>query len=405
MTYPNFILDRLADPILLLSATGETLYQNRACTELAARVGVPAQLDELFGPPGNVLLTEARRSGVSRAHLPLVAGEDLSRGFRITVQLDASDGTLAVQLTDFSEEAEWREHLFRRNRELTVLNDIGAALSRTLNLEELADRILDQSRRIMDMRNFFLALHDREHHRIEFPVVVEDGRRVGAKPARAFANGLTEHVMRTKQALLLNSRVTERLEQLGIDAIGPTPQSWLGVPLMADGEALGAIVVQDFESAGCYQENHLELLNIIASQAAAAIKNAQLFEFTRRAFQELSEAQAQMIESERLRGVTETVGALNHEVNNPLAAIVATAQLLLRTSDSLGPDVQLKVQRMLEAAQRIQQVTGKMSSLIQANSRPYPGFSPAAVLDVAGSIARRGRPPLVPGTIANTRAA
>ena len=40
---------------------------------------------------------------------------------------------------------------------------------------------------------------------------------------------------------------------------------------------------------------------------------------------------------------------------------------------------------MLEAAKRIQFVTSKMASLIQAHSRPYPGQ--AQILDVRRSIA------------------
>ena len=46
---------------------------------------------------------------------------------------------------------------------------------------------------------------------------------------------------------------------------------------------------------------------------------------------------------------------------------------------------------MLEAAKRIQHVTGKMATLIQANSRPYPGQT--AILDLRGSLARGERRP------------
>ena len=82
--------------------------------------------------------------------------------------------------------------------------------------------------------------------------------------------------------------------------------------------------------------------------------------------------------------MTETVGALNHEVNNPLATIVGSAQLLLRRTD-LEPDLRQKVERMLEAGRRIQQVTGRMATLIQATSRPYPGQT--QIIDLRGSIA------------------
>jgi nitrogen-specific signal transduction histidine kinase len=93
-----------------------------------------------------------------------------------------------------------------------------------------------------------------------------------------------------------------------------------------------------------------------------------------------------LLESERLRGVAETVGALNHEVNNPLAAIAGNAQLLLRTPDGLSAQARIKLESILEAARRIQRVTAKMSSLIQATTVPYPGAQ--AIIDVKRSVAR-----------------
>ena len=124
---------------------------------------------------------------------------------------------------------------------------------------------------------------------------------------------------------------------------------------------------------------------MIAGQAAAATRNARLFDETRAAYEELSRTQGRLLEVERVRSVTETVGALNHEVNNPLAAIAGNAQLLLRHPESLTEELREKIEIILAAARRIQRVTSKMASLIQATSMPYPGQS--SILDVERSVA------------------
>ena len=105
----------------------------------------------------------------------------------------------------------------------------------------------------------------------------------------------------------------------------------------------------------------------------------------RRAFREIADAQLRMLDTERLRGVTETVGALNHEINNPLATIVGNAQLLLRKANELPQPTVQKIEAVHEAAKRIQRVTAKMASLIQACAMPYPGE--ATILDVHNSVA------------------
>jgi signal transduction histidine kinase len=152
-----------------------------------------------------------------------------------------------------------------------------------------------------------------------------------------------------------------------------------------DGEAIGVIALQDYEAAGRYSQHDVEMLTIIAAQAASGIKNARAIEAERRAYRELAAAQSRMLETERLRGVTETVGALNHEINNPLAAIAGNCQLVLKRPDGLPVATLQRVEAIREAAQRIQRTTAKMSSLIQACSMPYPGHQ--TILDVRNSIA------------------
>lgn len=378
------LLERLAEPVLLVSPTGETLYGNRAFHDLAARHKVEAKLHAFFGPPASVVLTEARRSGRASAFLPLVVGEDTNLGYRLTVNAGAEDGTLAVQLTDLSDEVAWRHQLFLRNSELSVLNDIGTALSATLEMDVLSRRIWEQTGRMMDNSNFFIALHDRDHNRVRFPLWVDGGNIAGVDRAREFGNGATEHILITRQPLLLNGEVGAQMEQLGISPMSRPCASFVGVPIVADGEAIGALALLDYTQVNRFGRHELGILSIVATQAGAAIRNARLFEQTRQAYDELAAAQARLMENERLKGVTETVGALNHEVNNPLATIVGTAQLLLRR-EGIDADTRHKVERMLEGAKRIQFVTSKMASLIQAHSRPYPGQ--AQILDVRRSIA------------------
>jgi nitrogen-specific signal transduction histidine kinase len=154
--------------------------------------------------------------------------------------------------------------------------------------------------------------------------------------------------------------------------------------MIVNQDAIGVLAIQDYKSSDCYDVHDVQMLSIIAAQAAAAIRNARLLSAARRACEELWETQARLLETERLRGVTETVGALNHEINNPLAAIAGNAQLLLRRRQELGHDAIAKVQTILDETHRIQRVTGKMSTLIQATSMPYPGRS--AILDIHHSI-------------------
>jgi len=180
--------------------------------------------------------------------------------------------------------------------------------------------------------------------------------------------------------------VSERSSELGIAPVGRPSSAWVGVPMICEGTAIGMIGLQDYQRSNCYTAHDVKLLTVVAGQAAAAIRTTRLLSAARRTYPDLSEAQARLLESERLRGVTETVGALNHEVNNPLSAIAGNAQLLLRAADELEHGVRRKVESILESARRIQNVTGKMETLIRASTIPYPGDE--LIIDVNGSVSR-----------------
>lgn len=397
MSLDTALLEHLPEPVLVVTPRGETRFGNQAFQKLAAALGAGPQFSALFGPPAQVLLAEARRTGSAHAFLPVIAGGDASRGFRVAVAAHAGGEAFVVQLTDLSDEVEWRHQLYTRNSELAVLNDVGAAMSTTLDLDALARRIWEQTGRLMNNANFYLALHDPEPDVIRFPIWVEDGEVSERDRTRPRGHGLTEHVLESRLPLLLNGDVAGGLAALGVALIGRPCRSFLGTPLLFDGQAVGVIALQDWEQADRFGRHELDLISIVATQAAAAVRNARLYQDARSAYEQLSATQQRLLESERVRGVTETVGAMNHEVNNPLATIVGTAQLLLRRTD-LEPGTRERVERMLEAAKRIQNVTSKMTTLIQATSRPYPGQM--QILDVLRSFAGEGEPaaglPLTP---------
>lgn len=384
------LLDALPEPVLVMDRHGETLRANQAFQKLAARFDVPPLLASLFGPPARVLLAQAVRTGGARAYLPLVCGDDLSHGYRAEIVRGPGADAWLVMLVDLREEAEWRHQLFRRNTELSVLNDIGLALNGATDVGGLATRIWQQTGRVMNAENFSFALQQHGEESVRFALWVERGAPDPSRVSTPNTCGVCRHVLDTGQPLLLNGDVFEELERRGIASTLVGCRSLLAVPLVIEGRPAGVLAVADFEREGRYGRDELGILTVIATQAAAAVRTARLFETMQQAHDELARTQAERLDNERLRGVNETVGALNHEVNNPLATIAGTAQLLLRDPAVTDPALRERIERMLAAAKRIQQVTGRMSTLIQASSRPYPGNS--HILDLARSRARDEEP-------------
>ena len=381
------LIEFLPDPTFVLFG-GQTERVNRAGRDLCTHHRMAPDLGTMFGRDAVGMIAKARRDGGTESLLPLQTGKPDPPVFRLAIRRMGPTDRFTAVLTDMSREFAWREQLGARNRELGVLNEIGAALAASLDLDSLARRIYEQAGRLLDTTNCCVALHDETTGMISFPLRVENRQPLPALTPRPAGNGLIEHVLRTRTPQLLNGDVREMAQALGLEVIGRPSTSWLGVPLLAEGRAIGVVAVQHLAGTAAYDDHDVEVLTLIAGQAAAAIRNARLLAQARDAYRELSETQASLLEAERLRSITETVGGLNHEVNNPLAAIAGNAQLLLRDTAALPAGVEDKVKRILEAARRIQGVTAKMANLIHATSTSYPGDQ--KILDVSRSLAREG---------------
>jgi diguanylate cyclase (GGDEF)-like protein/putative nucleotidyltransferase with HDIG domain len=162
----------------------------------------------------------------------------------------------------------------RRSEELHVLNEIGRALSSTLNKEDLMRKVWEELRRLFDVENFYIAELDPLRDEIHFDLEMIDGARM-PKRTRPAGNHITEYIIRTRQPVLIRDNYVSEAKKLGVEPLR-MKGCFCGVPLVAYDHAIGAMAVfSDHERT--FDEGHLELLRVLASEASIAIENARLF--------------------------------------------------------------------------------------------------------------------------------
>jgi diguanylate cyclase (GGDEF)-like protein/putative nucleotidyltransferase with HDIG domain len=162
----------------------------------------------------------------------------------------------------------------RRSEELHILNEIGRALSSTLEPDALFERIYSEMRRLLDVSSFFIAFSDQKTQEVRYEIKVIEGER-HEKYSRPAANHLVEHVMRTRQPLLIRERFDEETKRLGFESIHPLG-SICAVPLILYDRPIGVMAVHS-QQERAFDEGHVELLRVLASEAGIAIENARLF--------------------------------------------------------------------------------------------------------------------------------
>ncbi|HVN75082.1 MAG TPA: ATP-binding protein [Thermoanaerobaculaceae bacterium] len=152
-----------------------------------------------------------------------------------------------------------------------AIYEISEAAHQAESLDQLFLRIHTIVGRLMEARNLYIALWNRDEDLITFPYFQDEADDTPAP--RPPGRGLTEYVLRTGKPLLATPEVFEQLCARGeAVSMGAPSLDWLGVPLMVGERMLGALVVQSYSGEVRYGEREKEILTFVSRQVALAIE-------------------------------------------------------------------------------------------------------------------------------------
>ncbi|MBU1707968.1 PAS domain S-box protein [bacterium] len=172
----------------------------------------------------------------------------------------------------------------RTEQSQLALYNIASAVNSTVDLQELFELIRRELGTVIDTTNFYIALYDKENDIISLAYFTDDKDTFTTFPA---GKTLTAYVIKKCEPLLVTDDMVEEMSQTGdVEVIGTSSKVWLGVPLKVGGDAIGAVVVQNYANASAYNEEDLEILKFASDQIAIAIHR-------KRSEQALRESEAQ----------------------------------------------------------------------------------------------------------------
>jgi len=167
------------------------------------------------------------------------------------------------------------EHDREYTATLQTLAEIAREFAAILNLDELLTRIANLTRRVIDYRTFGILLVNEETNELEMKVAVRYGDKISV-PRVKLGTGLVGYAALHKETVLVpDVSADPRYIKVVDDA-----RSELVIPLLLKERCIG---VFDLESPelDAFTKSHVEILQLLASQAAVAIENARLYETIR----------------------------------------------------------------------------------------------------------------------------
>ena len=190
--------------------------------------------------------------------------------------VDAFTRTIRLTVEILMPKISYTEHLDeRRTRELNAINSLAIHAATTSDLGSFYNLIHEQVRAVIGDHGFVIALYESKTNSISIPYLYEEGK-FSSIESFPLGEGLTSILIRTGEPLMLVEDTEKRAAAMGAKIAGKPALSWLGVPLLARSEAIGALIIQDLDREHAFDRDDLDFLVSVASQVAGDLHNVRL---------------------------------------------------------------------------------------------------------------------------------
>ncbi len=259
-----------------------------------------------------------------------------------------------------------------QTKDLETILGIIRKINTSLVLEDVLALVLDEAIRITRADRGFLMLADSDR-RLRFAV----GRDAIGAPIREqgfqVSSSVLDDVFTTGESLCVeNALHDERFEQRE-SIMSLELQTILCSPLRTHDETIGVIYVDSKHIQDVDKADILSVFEILAGQAAIAIKNARLYKDLKATYDELKSANRQIIEFERMAMKGEIAAEISHELKNLVAVVLLNLQKLQLKVDAISVDeIRAIVDSTIDGARKIQGFSQSLLTRSRASAKLLP---------------------------------
>ncbi|HTH01293.1 MAG TPA: GAF domain-containing SpoIIE family protein phosphatase [Vicinamibacterales bacterium] len=156
-----------------------------------------------------------------------------------------------------------------------TLAEIGRDVASVLDLDELFSRIAQLTKHVIDYRTFGILLLNEERGELEIKLALQYGEKVEVPRVR-LGEGLVGYAALHREPVLV-SDVSQDPRYI---KVVPDVRSELVIPMLLKDRCIGVVDLESPE-LDAFSKRDVEILTLLASQAAVAIENARLYEEVR----------------------------------------------------------------------------------------------------------------------------
>jgi signal transduction histidine kinase len=211
-------------------------------------------------------------------------------------------------------------------------------------------------------------------------ILWDEQGEIKVKSITAGSDNDRQILLETESSLLSMLRQDFKLNAAYMELGGEPVRSVFSLPIETGGRQFGALVGIKLDKAQLHDYDHFlrALAAVLALTSSPVIAGGEISP------QEVESK----VKSERETAIVEMAVAINHEINNPLTALLGNLQLLMLKNRNLPEDIQSRLKIIEESANQIREVTGRLMKAAEAPTVDYTGTM--KMIDLSGK-SEKGR--------------
>lgn len=177
------------------------------------------------------------------------------------------------------------EEIEKTYNNIQVLSEIGQEITSTLNFEQVLDTVYEKVNSLMDATEFGIGIYNQQKQSIDFSFYYYESKRMSSEldtwVSMNDKNRLSVWCAENKKIVFINDMQNEYSKYISnLDSYKGEGklllESVICLPLVIEEKLVGLISVQS-PRKNTYTQNHLEILQTLASYVAIALDNARLY--------------------------------------------------------------------------------------------------------------------------------
>ncbi|MFO0358518.1 MAG: GAF domain-containing protein [Sphingobacteriaceae bacterium] len=174
-----------------------------------------------------------------------------------------------------------KEEIEKANENTRLLSEIGKAITSTLSISEIIEKVYSNVNNLMDATGFGIGVYNPATEQIVYPSYIEGTEKFeNIVYEKQDVNRLTNVCFYQDREIVINNFLREIKHYISNyvpPLMGQNVESIIYLPLILKDKKLGVITVQSFKR-NRYTDYHVQILKNLAVYVAIAIDNASLYE-------------------------------------------------------------------------------------------------------------------------------